>query len=123
LFPRSVDSVATTLLERLFGIVDLRAQSEEVLMIHSSFNHQAGAAMVWTYGPDAETIAVGSTSASGDPKMDAKFPPLNWDEFSRDLTVASHFSRIVGVYSLEGCVRQGFLPRLKALDWGQTVTI
>jgi hypothetical protein len=25
------------------------------------------------------------------------------------------------VYSLEGCVRQGFLSRLKTFDWAQTV--
>jgi hypothetical protein len=55
--------------------------------------------------------------------MDAKFPPLNWDEFSRDLIVARHFSKLVGVYSLEGCVRQGFIPRLKTMDWNQQVVI
>jgi hypothetical protein len=37
--------------------------------------------------------------------------------------VAAHFSHVVGVYSLEGCIRHGFLPRMVSLDWGQTVTI
>jgi len=27
------------------------------------------------------------------------------------------------VYNLEGCVRQGFLPRLKTMNWSQSVTI
>jgi hypothetical protein len=49
--------------------------------------------------------------------------PLNWEEFSRDTIVASHFSHQVGVYSLEGCVRQGFLPRLETMDWNQGVEI
>jgi hypothetical protein len=66
-------------------------------------------------------IVVGSTA--GDPGLDSKFGPLPWNELSRDALVASHFSRVVGVYSLEGCVHQGFLPRLRAMDWGQTVTI
>jgi hypothetical protein len=138
--------VHSTLLERLFGIVDVNPRAPEspakaatasrgeavnssrdlngeVLMIYTSFNHKAGAAIIWSYGPEAQAIAVGSTASSGDPAMDAKFPPLDWDELSRNLIVASHFSRVVGVYSLEGCVHQGFLPRLRTLDWNQSVII
>jgi hypothetical protein len=112
----------STVLERLFGLVDVRG-SDEVFMLYSSFNHALGGAMVWAYGPDAQSIAVGSTASSGDAQTDARFGPLNWDEFSRDLIVASHFSKLVGVYSLEGCVRQGFLPKLKSLNWNQPVTL
>lgn len=112
----------STILERLFGLVDVRGNMEP-LMIYSSFNHSLGSGMVWAYGPDAQTVAVGSTAASGDAAMDAKFPPLNWDELSRDLVVASHFSHTVGVYSLEGCVRQGFLPKVKSLDWTRPVVL
>ena len=114
--------VRSTILERIFGLVDVRGNLE-ALMIYSSFNHVLDSGMVWAYGPDAQAIAVGSTAASGDAAMDAKFPPLNWNEFSRDLIVASHLSRTVGVYSLEGCVRQGFLPRLKSLDWTQSIVL
>ena len=112
----------STLLERLFGLVDVRGD-EEVLMTYSSFNHKAGAAMVWSYGQDTQALAVGSTLGSGNPAIDAKYGPLNWEEFSRDTIVASHFSRQVGVFNLKGCVRQGFLPRLKAMDWDQGVEI
>jgi hypothetical protein len=55
--------------------------------------------------------------------LDAQYPPLSWEEFSRDLIVAHHFSPIVGVYSLEGCVHQGFIPKLKTMDWTQAVVI
>lgn len=112
----------TTLLERLFGIVDVRGD-QEALMLYTSFNHPVGAGIIWQYGPEAQAIAVGSTATSGDAAMDAKFPPLNWDEFSRALIVAGHFSSVVGVYNLDGCVRQGFLPRLKTMDWSQPVVI
>lgn len=112
----------STFLQRLFGFVDVRAD-KEILMAYSSFNHRAGATAVWSYGFDTQALAVGSTLGSGDPLIDAKYGPLNWDEFSRDLIVASHFSPMVGVYSLEGCLRQGFLPRLKAVDWRQGVTL
>ena len=112
----------TTLLERIFGIVDVRGD-QEVFMLYTSFNHQAGAAIIWEYAPSAQVIAVGSTASSGDPAMDAKYPALNWEEFSRDLIVAHHFSPIVGVYSLEGCVKQGFISKLKTMDWTQAVMI
>ncbi len=112
----------TTLLERLFGIVDVRG-NEELLMLYTSFTHAAGAGIIWEYGPDAQAIAIGSTAASGDPSADAKFPPLNWDEFLRDAIVAHSFSEPVGIYSLDGCVRQGFISRLKTVDWNQPMII
>jgi len=112
----------TTLLERIFGIVDVRGD-QEVFMLYTSFVHQFGAAQIWQYAPSAQIIAVGSTASSGDAAADTKYPPLNWEEFSRDLIVAHHFSPIVGVYSLEGCVKQGFIPKLKTMDWTQAVAI
>ncbi len=114
--------VRTTLLERLLGLVDVRSD-EEVLMLYSSFDPAAGGGMLWAYGPAAQAIAVGSTAATGDAATEARLPPLNWDEFSRDLIVAAHFAGVVGVYSLEGCVRQGFLPRLRRLDWTAPVRL
>lgn len=121
-FPFIADgrNVHSTLLERIFGIVDVRG-NREALMTYSSFNHAIDSALVWAYGQEAQILVVGSTA--GDPGVDARFGPLGWNEFSRDAMVASHFSRVVGVYSLEGCVHQGFLPRLRTMDWGQTVTI
>jgi hypothetical protein len=111
-------AVHSTLLERLFGIVDVRG-NEEVLMAYSSFNHAAGGGIPLIYGPQTETLAVGTTL---DDKA-AGLTALSWEEFSRDLIVAAHFSHVVGVYSLEGCIRHGYLARMLSLDWGQTVTI
>ncbi len=112
----------STVLERILGIVDVRG-NDEVLMAYTSFNHNLDSALIWVYGPAAQVIAVGSTGSTGDPQMDARFAPLDWNEFSRDLIVASHFTQVIGVYSLEGCVHQGFLTRLTGFDWEQSVTI
>ncbi len=110
-----------TLLERLLGIVDVRG-NEEAVMIYSSFAPSVGAAMIWTLGPDAQAITIGSTE--GDPNAGPKGVPLDWEHFSRDLIVASHFSHtLVGVYNLEGSVQQGFLSRLKTMNWRQSVVI
>ncbi|HEX3437313.1 MAG TPA: hypothetical protein VHT24_11145 [Pseudacidobacterium sp.] len=108
----------SSLPDRLLGTVDVRGD-QEVLMLYTSFARPVGAAMIWTLGPDAQAISIGSTD--GGP--DANPTPLDWSEFSRDLIVAGHFSHLIGVYNLEGCVRQGFLSRLKNLDWSQSLTI
>jgi hypothetical protein len=111
----------STILDRVFGIVPAKGDME-ALMVYSSFNH-VGPALVYSYGPEAQVIAIGSTNGSDDPAVNARFKPLNWDEFSKDLVTASHFTHVIAIYSLEGCVQQGFLLRLKTFDWNQTVVI
>jgi len=120
-FPFIADerAVHTTLLERLAGVLDLQSD-QEVLMTYTSFNHKLDSALISAYGPDAQAVAVGSTVGSD---SDPHFVPLNWEEFSRDLKVANHFSHTIGVYNLNGCVRQGFLSRLKTVNWNEQVII
>jgi hypothetical protein len=120
-FPFIADerAVRSSVLERLTGIVDVRGDLE-VLMVYTSFHQSLDSALIWVYGPDAPAIAVGSTTG---PTSDPHFARLNWEEFSRDLMVANHFSHVIGVYNLEGAVRQGFLARLKNVHWNESVTI
>jgi hypothetical protein len=120
-FPFIADerAVRSSLLERLTGIVDVRGD-REVLMVYTSFHQSLDSALILAYGPDAQAIAVGITKG---PRSDPDFAPLNWEEFSRDLMVSNHFSHVIGVYDLEGCVRQGFLARLKNINWNESVTI
>ena len=120
-FPFIADErrVQSTVLERIGGIVDVKGD-EEVLMLYTSFAHQTDSALIWVYGPDAQAIAIGSTSG---PDSDPRFVRLNWLAFSRDVIVANHFSHTVGVYNLQGCIRQGFLSRLKTVNWDEPVTI
>ena len=113
-------SVHSTLLDRMLGTVDVRG-NEEDLMIYTSYARFVGVAIIADLGPRTQGISVGVTD--GPLPAGSGFGPLDWDEFSRDLLVASHFTRHVGVYNLEGCVRQGFLPRLEAMDWGGSVVI
>ncbi|HTV05808.1 MAG TPA: hypothetical protein VME86_10615 [Acidobacteriaceae bacterium] len=110
--------VHSDLLDRLLGTVDVRG-NQDYLMLYTSFAHPVGAAMIWSLGRNASGIAVGSTDGAATPGA----APLNWTEFSRDLIVASHFTPHIGIYDLEGCIRQGFLPRLESMDWSQSVVI
>jgi hypothetical protein len=108
----------SSLLDRMLGTVDVRSD-QEVLMLYTSYAGPAGAAIIWKLGPDAQSIAICCTD--GDPAANPAV--LDWSGFSRDLIVASHFSHVIGVYNLEGCVHQGFLPRLETMNWSQSVTI
>jgi hypothetical protein len=112
--------VHTTLADRLLATPEVSGDQDYV-MLYTSFARPAGAAVIRSLGQQARGIAIGSTSGPGIPGEG--FGPLDWSEFSSDLIVASHFTRHIGVYNLEGCVRQGFLPRLLTLDWSQTVVI
>ncbi|MGC1975876.1 MAG: hypothetical protein WA671_04085 [Candidatus Sulfotelmatobacter sp.] len=108
----------SSLLDRMLGTVNVRGD-QEVLMLYTSYAGPVGAAIIWKLGPDAQSIAICCTD--GDPAANPAV--LDWSRFSRDLIVAGHFSHLIGVYNLEGCVRQGFLPRLKTMNWSQSVTI
>jgi hypothetical protein len=121
-FPFIVDEreVRSTLLERLFGIVDVRGD-REALMLYSSYNRTADSALIWQYGPSAQRIVVGVTA--GDPQPGSRAGPLSWEELEHDVIVASHFSPVVGIYNLEDSVRRGLLPRLETMDWTQPATI
>jgi hypothetical protein len=63
-FPFIADErdVHSTLLERISGIVDIRAD-REALMLYTSFNPALDSALIWVYGPEAQAIALGSTKA------------------------------------------------------------
>jgi hypothetical protein len=113
-------SVHSTLLDRMLGTVDVRGNTE-YLMLYTTFARRVGAGMIWSLGRDAQGISVGLTSGDGTPGTDPG--PLSWDEFSRDLIVAGHYTPEIGVYNLEGCVRRGYLDRLTTFDWSQSVII
>ena len=109
-------AAGSTLLQRLAGLVDLTAD-REVLMLYTSLMRPRGPAVLWSYAKNAQSVGLGVTGGGVD--VTADIPPLNWDEFSRDLVLASRWARDIHVFSLEGCVQQGFLPRLQSFDWEQ----
>ncbi|MFZ0304134.1 MAG: hypothetical protein WAL75_15695 [Terracidiphilus sp.] len=110
----------TSLVDRLLGTVDVKGNIE-YLMVYTSFARPIGAGMIWSLGPGEQGITVGVTDGATTPGVGSG--PLDWNEFSRDLIVASHFTNHIGVYNLEGAVQQSFMPRLLAMDWNQSVTI
>lgn len=113
--------VGSTLIRRLFALVDLPVD-REILMLYSSFYRPYGAAILRSYGRDAQSIGLGVTGG-GVQIADVSQPPfLSWGEFSRDLQLAQGQTEYIHIFSLEGCVQQGFLQQLRSVDWERPVT-
>jgi hypothetical protein len=123
-FPLIADERRTgsTLLQRLMGLVDVRTD-REVWMQYNSFLPTLGPGLLWSYGPEAQALAVGTTGGGPDVAGHPQFSPLSWEEFARDLRLARHFADDLFIHSLEGCVWQGYLTRLRSFDWEQPAAL
>lgn len=111
-----------TILQRAAGLVDLESD-REVLMLYSSFLRPHGEAVLWSYAPEADSIGVGSTGGGVDIEGVIDLEPLSWAEFSRDLRLCVLQDKPIHIFSLEGCVSQGFLSKLNTFDWDAPVSI
>lgn len=123
-FPVIMDErrAGSNILQRAAGIVDLDVD-REVLMLYSSFMRKYGAGILWSYATNAQSVGVGSTGGGVELEGLADTRPLTWEELTRDLLLAASRTPHVFIFSLEGCVKQGFMPRLVNFDWNQSVEI
>jgi hypothetical protein len=121
-FPLIADErrAGSTLLQRL-ALVDVRTD-REVWMLYSSFMRAVGPGLIWSYGSEAPAIGVGTTGGAPDVPDSPQMPALDWDQLARDLLLARHWCDDILIHSLEGCVWQGFLSRLRSFDWDAVVT-
>jgi hypothetical protein len=128
--------VGASLLHRIFGVVDVGADVA-IPMLYTSFMGVASmsllwsygafgsrrAGLLWSYGRDKEAIFIGSTGGGVTVDGVDQVPPLDWNALARDLRLAARLTSTLGVFSLEGCVRQGFLDRLARFDWDETLDL
>jgi hypothetical protein len=123
-FPFIVDErkVGSTCLQQLAGLVDIPTD-RGVLMLYTSMFRPHGAGILWSYAGEAESVGVGSTGGGVQIEGIGDIPPLDWVELSRDLRLARRWTEDIHIFSLEGCVHQGFMQRLKDFDWDGPVTI
>jgi len=90
----------------------------EVVMAYSSLLGPLGPGLVEGWTRAVSAVAVGSTGGGVDP-----LPKLSFEELSRDLRLAARVCRDVSIFSLEGCVMHGHLPRLVDFDWTAPVSV
>jgi len=111
-----------TVLQRTVGLVDLDTD-REVLMLYSSFLRPDGAAVMWSYAAEADSIGVGNTGGGVNLAGVGDLDPMTWEEFSRDLRLCVMLEKPMHIFCLEGCVEQGFLSKLNTFDWNEPVAI
>jgi hypothetical protein len=112
--------VGATLLQRILGLVDVGAD-RQIPMLYSSFLGSGGAGFLWSYGVGKQAIIVGSTGGGVTVGGVDQLRALDWAELYRDLRLAGRLAQDVGIFSLEGCVWQGFLPRLRDFAWDEPI--
>lgn len=110
----------STFLQRMTGVIDLPVE-REVLMLYTSFIRGYGPGLLWSYAGEARAVGIGSTGGGVELAEVVDTRPLAWDEFQRDLLIASKFCRNIYIFSLEGCFRQEFLTPLMEFDWNAPV--
>ena len=120
-FPLIADErwAGSTLLQRLLGLVDV-STDREVWMLYTSVLPGVGPGLLWIYSAEAQAVGIGSTGGGPDIPGHPEVPPLDWETFSRDLRLAHKRCDDLLIHSLEGCVRHGYLHRLRTFDWEQT---
>lgn len=111
-----------TVLQRTVGLVDFETD-REVLMLYSSFIRPSGAAVLWSYAPEADSVGVGNTGGGVDVEGVIDLEPLTWEEFSRDLRLCVMREKPIHIFCLEGCIQQGFLSQLVAFDWDEPTAL
>ncbi|HYW10717.1 MAG TPA: hypothetical protein VE871_02140 [Longimicrobium sp.] len=109
----------TEVLQRITGMIDLTVD-REIVMLYTSFARPHGHGFLDFYARHFPAVAVGVTGGGVEEGLDPP-PPLSWDELARDLRLARRHTDDIHVFSLEGCVEQGFLERLVDFDWGVPV--
>lgn len=114
----------TTLIQRALDIVDLPADVE-VLMCPSRLPMEmlpgdVGGALIASYGPAADSIGIGYTNGpAGSSGVGLDRPPLIWKMLERDVLLATRYTDVVYVSSLESCATPALLSRLNDIDWNQ----
>lgn len=111
-----------TVIQRIFGLVNIDVD-REVLILYSSFMRPHGASVLLSYSSDADSIGVGSTGGGVNIESMVDFEPLTWEEFSRDLRLCVTQGKPIHIFSLEGCVEQGFLSKLHTFKWDEPVDL
>ena len=106
----------SSLLSRLLGLASI-SSDKHIAMLYSSFFRPFGVGLLQVYAQTMDSAAIGITGGGVQLEgLDDK-APMNWQEFARDLRVAGRCHDDVLIFSLEGCVQQGFLDRLTDFDW------
>lgn len=118
-FVKDEVDMGNTAIQQSTGFMDIKTD-REIPMLYSSFMGNADG-LITVYGRDAgvRTVALGSTGGG----VDTGLPTLSYENLVHDIRLASSFATEIHIFSLEGCVMNGFLERLTSEDLSSVATI
>ena len=105
----------TTSLQKLMGLIDIQTP-QEIPMLYTSVwrNHS----VIPSYHQEGQPIALGITG--GGVVIEGMQPAwLTWEELSVDLLLANQYSFEIVIFSLEGTVAKGWIPKILSFDFSQ----
>jgi hypothetical protein len=103
----------TTSIQRLTKFLDVPTE-KEIPMLYTSFMGNAdGFLKVYALEPHLKYVALGSTGGGVDTTMHT----LSWDDLAHDLRMVGPVAVEIHIFSLEGTVKKGFMPRLVNFDY------
>ncbi|MCC6751685.1 MAG: hypothetical protein IT371_28795 [Deltaproteobacteria bacterium] len=107
----------STLLQRTFGLVNLGVDREVLMLYQSLLPAPWGEALVDGFGAEADGVAVGLTGGGVEflhPVVGGRW--LTLEQLVTNLRRARRYTPQLYVFSLEGCVQQGYLEALCRAD-------
>jgi hypothetical protein len=107
-FIKDETAIGNTAIQQATKFLDIKTDKEIPMLYSSFFGNPDGYYKV--YGSDIGLKAVGVGSTGGG--VDTTLPTLSYEQLVHDISIASKFADEVHVFSLEGCVKKGFLTRL-----------
>jgi hypothetical protein len=122
-FPLILDErrAQTDLLQRIFGMVDIRVQREVIMLYESLLPPFLGELLIDAYGDDSQAIGVGLTGGGvGFVQQVFGRQNLGLDKLCDALARASRYTDDLYIFSLEGCVDAGYFEALSHRNWRAT---
>lgn len=108
-----------TAIQQATKFLDIKTD-KEIPMLYSSFMGNPDG-LIKIYGIDLklEAVAIGSTGGG----VDTTLPTLTYEQLVHDLNVAAKQSKEIHIFSLEGCVRKGYLAKLVDYKYDSSVVL
>ena len=116
-FIKDETAQGNTSIQQMTKFLDIKTP-KEIPMLYSSFIGNPDG-LFKIYGLDVNATAVGIGSTGGG--VDTTLHTLNWDELKHDLITAGSFCAELHIFSLEGCVKNGFLSKIKDIQFTKDV--
>lgn len=117
-FIKDETALGYTSIQQATKFLDIKT-NKEIPMLYSSFMGNADG-LLKIYGSDIglKAVAVGSTGGG----VDTTLPTLSYEQLVHDISMASKFADEVHIFSLEGCVQNGYLNKLVVQQFDDTLS-